>query len=226
MAFNFKNLAAPLVDLLYPPLCLHCQAVLSARGPLLCTLCLEQLELVETAERCRTCFSPFYKGGCERCIHRPVVIRRQLAACEAIGPASTLLRAFFQGKEEVIPGMASLMGYQWLKHKMLLPDLLIPLPGHAKMGGKEGKKMLRSLAQEVGKIFDLPVMCSLRQKWDYRHFLQEGEFRNCFRVGKGEPLCDVRILLIAPVFDDALLREAGEQLKLLFPAEISALGFA
>lgn len=220
MAFNFKKLAAPFVDLLYPPLCLHCQVTLPVRGPLFCSLCLEQLELMETANRCRTCFSLFYKGRCERCIHRPVVIRRQLAACEAIGPASTLLAAFLQGKEEVLSGMASLMGYQWLKEKMLLPDLLIPLPG-----GGEVKKMSRGLALEVGKIFDVPVRSSLRQRWDYHRFLKDGEFRNAICVRKGEPLCDARILLIAPVLDDALLREAAEQLQPYFPAEITALGF-
>ena len=39
-------------------------------------------------------------------------------------------------------------------------------------------------------------------------------------------LCDKKILLIAPLLDDALLRCAGQKLKAFFPAQIDALSFA
>ncbi len=220
MAFSFKRLTAPLIDLLYPPLCLHCQQLLSKRGPLFCAPCLEHVELIPTENRCRTCFALLYKGRCERCIHRRVVIRRQMAACEAMGPAASLLSGFYQGKKEVLPGMASTMAYQWLEQKNALPDLIIPLPG-------TDKEMTLLLAQELGQLFSVPVASVLKQCWDREHFFTQGGFRTRLSAveSKGEALCDRRLLLIAPLLDDLLLRKAGEELKLFFPSEITALAF-
>ncbi len=224
---RFKSAAQAFVHLLYPPLCLHCQTALKQRVPLFCSACLEQLSLTETNERCRTCFAELHKGRCDRCIHRPVVIRRQLAACDAMGPAGTLLRTLCNGSKDCISAAASLMAYQWLEQKLLLPDFLIPLPTSFWNKQKAGFDPHLLLAIALGKIFSAPVLSVLQKKFDRFHFLTHGDFRHCVKakVKDGGVLCDRRILLVAPEMDDAAFRSAGNELKAFFPSQIEALAF-
>jgi predicted amidophosphoribosyltransferase len=219
--FNFSHF-------LYPPLCLHCQALLAKRLPLFCKECLEQLSLLEVKERCWTCLGPFYKGRCERCIHRPLVIHKQLAACEAYGPAGSLLKGLEMGRKECVQPAASLMAYQWLEQKMPLPDFLLPLPVSFWQKQKSGFDINWELASAVGRIFSVPVSPLLKRRFDTTQFLTQGEFRARIqpKLKSSDAICDKRLLLIAPLLNDRELRSAGEGLKAYFPTQIDALCFA
>jgi predicted amidophosphoribosyltransferase len=206
---------------------MHCQALLEKRKGLFCPSCLEQISLVDREERCRTCFAELYKGRCERCMHRSVVIHHQIAACEPMGPAKTLLSGIDKGRRECIPAAASLMAYQWLKQKMPVPDLIIPLPSSFWKRQQHGFDAKRLLANEIGKIFSCPVLPVLRQTFDREHFLTQGEFR--FRIYPAKKrrasLCDQRLLLVTPVLDDNLCRRVGKELQIFFPEQIQVLAF-
>lgn len=216
----------PFLHLFYPLLCLHCQEELAAAGPLFCPGCLEHLSLIETKGRCRTCFAELSKGRCDRCIRRKVVIHRQLAACEAMGPVHALIREIYQGRRDCIAAAASLMAYQWLEQKMLLPEYLIPLPSSFWQKQKIGLDISLCLAQEIGKIFSIPTLSILRRKFDRSHFLTTGEFCHLFKAKKAGVLCDRRVLLISVEQSDSSFRLAGQELKAFFPAQIDALSFA
>ncbi|GEM_PF-6724100 len=219
--------ADALLRLLYPLLCMHCHKELSIRGPLFCSICLEQLSLVEREGRCRTCFYELHKGRCEKCIHRKVVIHHQLAACEQMGPAHTLLREIDQGNKKAVTAVASLMAYQWLEAQYLLPEILIPLPISFWRQQKIGFDPQQLLSQEIGKIFNLSTLSVLRRRFDHSHFMTQGEFsyRVEGRKQRGDSLCDRRVLLIALEQNDTLFRSAGKELKLFFPTQIDALAF-
>jgi predicted amidophosphoribosyltransferase len=223
MDFNFKWL----IDVFYPPLCLHCQTRLAFKEPLFCATCLEQITLIEGQERCRVCFAELGKGRCERCSHRPVIVHRQLAACEAFGPAQTLVHALNQGRKECIPAAASLMAYQWLKHNLPIPDFLIPLPLSFWQKQRHGFDLNRELCQELSKLFTCSMCSALKLRFDRKHFLAEGEFKSCFQpiARKQKHLVDRHLLLIAPTLDDAQLRQAASELKAAFPTRIDALTF-
>jgi predicted amidophosphoribosyltransferase len=120
------------------------------------------------------------------------------------------------------------MAYQWLEHKLLLPEYLIPLPVSFWQRHKLGFDPHLLLAKELGKIFSVPVFSVLRKKFDRTHFLTQGEFRHHLvaKREKGAALCDRRILLVAPKLEDALFRSAGKVLKEFFPGQIDALAFA
>lgn len=219
--------AEALLRLLYPMLCMHCQKELLIRGPLFCSTCLEQLSLVEGKGRCRTCFHELHKGRCEKCIHRKVVVHHQLAACERMGPAHTLLAEIDKGHKKAVAAAASLMAYQWLEAKFLLPEILIPLPTSFWKQQKVGFDPHKQLAQELGKIFNVPTLSVLKNKFDRSRFLTQGEFayrlEGCKK--KGENLCDRRVLLITLEQNDALFRQVGKALQLFFPSQIDALAF-
>lgn len=226
MAFNIKETVEQALGLLFPRLCVHCNSRVPKAKLLFCPTCLEQISLIDVQERCRTCFAELHKGRCERCIHRPVVIQHQLAACETMGPAHTLLNGIHGGKRECISPAASLMAYQWLEQKMLLPDLLIPFPVSFWQKQKHGFDANFLLAEKIGEIFSTKVQRVLKRKFDRRHFLTEGELAFYYRLNHKGPLCDLRLLLIAPILDDAQLRRAGIELKSHFPAQIDALAFS
>lgn len=217
MAFNFKSL----LHFVYPPLCLHCLALLLQRCPVLCSCCLEQLSLVPAQERCFTCFSLLQKGRCDTCIQRPVVIRRQIAALERMGPAATLLQYLLRGDRSVVAPLSALMAYQWLDYKMPLPDLIIPLPPFC----FQSVNPSLLLAKEVGRTFSVPVLSVLKKTVDSQAFVTEGVCQSKFEVKKkrSELLCDRKLLLIADTLDDRLLRRAAEVLQPFFPMQIYAL---
>jgi predicted amidophosphoribosyltransferase len=217
-----------LLNLFYPPLCLHCQALLSNRQLLFCPICLEQISLIDAKERCRTCFAEIDRGKCNRCIKRKVVIQHQIAACEMFGPAKTILNGIQSGKRECIPAAASLMAYQWLEMKMPLPDFLVPLPSRFLEKQRWGFDPKFLLAFELSKIFAVPVKSILQKKFDRELFLTKGEFQHRVQLSKRkkEILCDRSILIVVPILDDAQLRSIGKELKMHFPAQIDVLAFA
>lgn len=229
MVFNIKLTAAAkmLLHLIYPPLCVHCQGVLKQRLPRFCQTCLEQIALMEVTDRCRTCFAELYKGKCQRCKQRSVVIQRQLAACECLGPARSLANSLQKGQWEYLSAAASLMAYQWLEQKFHLPDFLIPLPGSLGQKLKSGFDVNEQLTKELSKILAIPTCLALQRKFDHELFLTQGECRFRFEGIKKqmEVLSDQRALLIALHLEDDILRQAGSELKSCFPAQLDALCF-
>jgi competence protein ComFC len=225
---TFRSAAHAVLNLFYPPLCLHCQTLLPQRNVLLCAMCQEQIPMIDAQDRCRTCFDALYHGKCKRCMHRPVVIHRQMAVCEAMGPANALLNGIHSGRQECLSAAASLMAYRWLELKMPLPDLLIPFPSSFWKKQRSGLDPQRLLTEELGKLFSVPVRSLLKRTFDRDHFLTQGKFRSRVQLlgQKQEILCDRRVLLVALTLDDDLLRSAGYQLKPFFPAQIDALAFA
>lgn len=226
MAFSIKKVGAALLNIAYPPLCAHCQERLSQRGPQFCPACLEQLSLIETQDRCRTCFAELSKGGCERCKKRPIVIHRQMAACEALGPAKSLLHALENGRKECFSAAASLMAYQWLQQKMPLPHFLIPFPVSFWHKQKHGFDVNLQLATELSKIFSVPMYKAFTRKFDRSHLLSQGEIHFRLHLSKAHLLCDQHLLLVAPLLDDELFRSAGNELRACFPLRLDALAFA
>ncbi len=216
------------LNLLYPPLCLHCQLLLSERKVLLCPTCLEQISLINSTDRCRTCFAEIHRGRCERCMTRTVVIHRQMAACEAYGPAQAILNGIQAGKSECIPAAAALMAYQWLELKMPMPDLLIPLPLSFWKKQKLGFDFQLKLAKELGKIFSVPVHSVLQSKFDRDRFFTQGEFHHRIQLlnNQRETPRDRRVLITTHLLDDALFRAVGKELNTCFPAQMDALAFA
>jgi predicted amidophosphoribosyltransferase len=224
----YKHVIQSLLNLLYPPLCLHCKALLPQRNVLFCPSCLESISLIEPQGRCRTCFAELNQGRCKRCMKRRVVVQRQIAACEAFGPTNALLQGVLNAKRETIPAAASLMAYQWLALKMPLPDVLVPLPTSFWQRQRFGFDPHGMLAHELGKILAVPVYSLLNRRFDWEQFLTQGEFhhRVLLKKNQNKIVCDRRVLIVAPLLDDVRLRSIGKELKPHFPAQIDALAFA
>jgi len=215
----------PILNILFPPLCLHCEERLEKDRTLFCTACLEQLIPIDPEGRCRICFAE--DNPCQRCMTRTVVIKRQAAACSDFGSARTLAAYLEKGNTQFLSAAASLMLLQFSHLEWPLPDLIIPLPGSLWERCKKGKSMNALLVQELTRLLNCPSEIVLRAVFDKRSFLEEAEIRTkpVLIERKKKHLCDKRILLIAVKLDDDLFRQAAEALQEGFAAEIYALTF-
>ncbi|HEY2811818.1 MAG TPA: hypothetical protein VGJ00_10580 [Rhabdochlamydiaceae bacterium] len=214
-----------LLDILYPPLCLHCDATLEKNRTLFCTSCLELLSLIETSERCPCCFAED-PSPCARCIERPVVIKKQAAACAAFGPAYTLTTSLEMGQEQYIPAAASLMALQWTTLHWPPPDYVAALPCSFWARCKKGGAVSYALAKALSRALHIPLCAPLSAGFDWRGFRERAVFKPAFVLRKKQEICDKRILLISLHLDDALLRAAGEALRAGFAKEVYALSFS
>jgi predicted amidophosphoribosyltransferase len=183
---------------------------------------------METQGRCWRCFGLLYNGGCQRCMHRQPLIHRQMAACEVVGPAKNLLQGIGQGCGRCIAAAASLMVYQWLEQGQLVPEAIVAVPILLWKRLAKGNDPALQLAQQVGKIMGAPLVSALKTKWDQTRFLTQAEFGCRFEANKkgAALLCDKRVLLIAPLLDDALFQSAAKELSFSYPGQIGALAFA
>jgi hypothetical protein len=212
MGFNFERL----LDFLYPPLCLHCDAYLERGQKLFCSLCLEQLALLDPAERCPTCFieKPPAKK-CPRCSIRTSLIKRQAAACACFGPARTLASSLKKGHEERIPAIVSLLALQCTQLGWPPHDCVTMLPGSA------------LLAKQMARQSERPFVPLLKARFDKDAFLSRGIFTTHYRMieKNKKQVWDKRVLVIALELDDLRFRAAASLLQAACAREIYTLSF-
>jgi predicted amidophosphoribosyltransferase len=174
---------------------------------LLCPACLEHLQLLQTTDRCRYCFSGVKNNDvCEKCRRKKVVYKRAAATCSALGPAKTLFHYFKRGTNpELAQSLGALMTMQYLQLQWPLPDVVVPLSTSWLTRLHVGHDPIVSLAREVAKGFEKPLVCNQK-----RH-----------------PIADKRILLITDelVGENERLRQTATALQEHFPLEIYALAF-
>jgi len=222
MGFNFDKL----LDILYPPLCLHCDAFLEKGKKLFCALCLEQLTPIDPQERCPTCFAekaPAKK--CTRCCSRHRVIKCQAASMPGFGPASTLSTSLKKGHEERLLAAASLLALQWTQLNWPLHDAVTALPLSTFARFKRGYDINALLAQEMARLTQRPFISYFRAKFDSAAFLTKGELTTRYVLKEKRDIFDKRILIVALELDDLSFRAAGSLLQGAYAKEIYSLSF-
>ncbi len=217
------------VDLIYPPLCLYCEAKLPPTSPLFCERCLEFLRPLPMEGHCMRCFDELGKHtACQRCRMRPVMIHRQAAVTAAFGPAKTLLSRLERSEFHLIQAVASLILLQFAQLGWAVPDAIVPVPIPWWQRLKRGQDVNLLLARELAASLERPILRPFVSGIDWGKFGSADGLQQKYtiKMRAKEALCDQRLLLISLNFDDALFRESGEALQEGFPAEINALGFA
>jgi predicted amidophosphoribosyltransferase len=161
----FHPLKDSFLNLIYPPLCLHCGDSLAKEERQFCTPCLQNLALIEPSERCPLCFC---ERPCMRCRNHPLGLERLAAACEREGPAATLLNLLKRGDSPYLAkGAAALMAAQFLRLEWPLPDLLVPIPLSFLRWWAHGYNPSELLAHSLSEILDRPVASLLKKRDDY-----------------------------------------------------------
>lgn len=224
------------VNLVYPPLCLHCKGGMQQDSNLLCNECLAFLELINPSERCPYCFSIDFcpeRRVCADCIRRPPILNGIAAAFDYFGPASTLVRKLKYGDLPYLAkGCGAYLAAQFLCLEWPMPDVIVPMPIAFSHWLERGYNQSLLLAQSLAAILHCPVQEALvRESGDYS---QAGLTRQqriqldgaCFRLKPNLQLRDKSVLLIDDVMTTgSTLRKCAEVLLEDQPESIYGLTF-
>ena len=120
-----------LLELLYPPACIACAKVMTARTAFCetCELAVERLP----AARCRTCAEPgsFPRDTCPRCHTSPPPFTRAWAPFAHEGPIARAIHRFkYEDHPELAPALAELLSTECRPFLSRAPRVLLALPLH------------------------------------------------------------------------------------------------
>lgn len=222
------------INLLYPPLCLHCQAAMHNDTHLLCDPCVELLELINPAERCPQCFSANYcsnKRLCNECLQRAPILDGIAAAFDYVGPAASLVRKLkYANQPYLAKGCAAYLAAQFLQLNWPMPDVIVPVPISLTHLLERGYNQSMQLSLHLAEILQVPVQEALgRKSGDYS---QAGLTRRqrcqlggtCFKMKSGQHIQDKCVLLIDDVTTTgSTMRKCAEAMVEAYPAKIYGL---
>lgn len=166
-----KKWASSLGDLIYPPLCLHCHALLPNSSIIFCNSCLTQMEVINPEERCKICFS--YLGNeksCQVCLKQPPRSYDRLASVfDYEGPPATLIRQLkYSKKPYLAKGASAYLAFQILQLNWPIPDYFIPVPLSFSHWLERGYNQSELLTDALAEHFQRPKLNAiLRKSGDY-----------------------------------------------------------
>lgn len=233
-AMYLKKLLKSCVDLVYPPICLHCRDTLLQDRELLCETCFDLLELIDVKLHCPACFSIQYctkKMHCVKCASKKSSLTYIAAAFEYKGAPSTFVKEFKYGNKPYLSqGLGSFMTAQFIQLKWPIPDLIVPVPQSFSRWLTRGYNQAELLSDSIGQLIERPVVKALIRKSD--DFSQAG-LSLCQRLKlngksiylkKNQNLQDKVILLVDDVLTTGTtLQICAEALLEDYPNSIYAL---
>lgn len=223
-----------LLNLIYPPLCLHCKATLYSDSHLLCGDCLGLLELIEPSERCPYCFSYCYEQKvCSDCRKRHPIFNGLAASFDYVGPAETLVRRLkYSDQPYLAKGCGAYLSAQFLRLEWPIPDVIVPVPIALTHWLERGYNQSLLIAETFSEILERPVQDALlRKSGDYSQaglsLAQREKLEgNTISLRKNQNLQDKIILLVDDVMTSGnTMRKCAETLLSDCPSQIYGLTF-
>lgn len=222
------------LNLIYPPCCLHCKAVLLVDSHLLCADCLSLLELIDTTDRCPHCFSLEYspeKRLCGICKKNYPVLNGLASTFEYVGPAATLIRKLkYSDQAYLAKGCGAYMAAQFLELDWPMPDVIVPVPIAFTHLLERGYNQSELLGQSLSELLQCPVQEALKRKsGDYSQAGLNHEQRiklegSSITIKPNQNLQDKNILLVDDVMTSgSTMRKCAEALLSDCPASIYGL---
>jgi len=229
-----KPLLKHLLDFIFPPFCLHCSFALDGKTQLLCPACLEQMELIDPAQRCRYCFGQELVSKfrvCNSCLHHRPIWHRAASVFEHRGAARCIIHAMKNdNKPYLARGLGAFMALQFLRLEWPLPDMIIPVPTTLARWIQRGYHPSLHLANIFGDIIKRPVLQALKRKsgdfsqtrldWVQRKKLS----KKAFRLSKRHSIEEKTLLLVDDLIATGATAECCTQILLEgFPKKIYIL---
>jgi len=148
---------------LFPTVCALCGDD-GWRGRELCRGCERDLPSIEAA--CRQCGVPLPVAGlCGRCQRRPPAFTHTLAAFHYVPPMDTLVKRLkFEGKLHLAGLLGSLLADRLDPPLTWLPDVIVPVPLHARRLRERGYNQALEVARPIAARLGVPI--------DWRHVVR------------------------------------------------------
>ncbi len=233
------SLPQRLLDLLFPPQCVHC----GASGALLCATCSAAIAAAPEP-RCKRCDRPLYTRGRTHCaLCDRLVAQGQTSAVDRIvvasvyeGPLGSAIRALkFRRQRRLAAALGGLL-IDAARRAGLTVDVIIPMPLHARRRRERGYNQASLLARPLARALGVPLRDDLvirsratqpqtRLNISQRHANVSGAFT--LTTMAAAALAGKRIALVDDVTTtSATLAAAAEALLAAQPAAIYALAVA
>jgi len=159
-----QRLLAPLVDLLFPPICHLCKEYLSSAGEvLLCPECLAKAVPVGTP-KCNCCGQQFVSPigtdhRCGPCITAPPPFAAARAALLFEGSTRDLIHQFKYGKRTLLRQPLGLLAAAYLDDfaREFGADLIVPVPLHVKRLRQRGFNQALLLGEIFSRKWRVPL---------------------------------------------------------------------
>lgn len=235
MSISLKRVVKSFLDLVYPPLCLHCKATLEHENPVFCNDCLQLMTPVDPSERCPYCFSFEFSSltekCCRRCIENPLLFDRIAAVFDYEGPPATLVKQLkYGGQIHLAHGGGAYLAAQFITLGWPIPDVVVPMPASRLKRLERGYNQSALLAEAFAEIIGRPVTDIMHRKsGDFSQAGLDFEQRlklqsSTFDVKPNVKLHGKTVLLIDDVMTTGTtLKCCAEALRLAFPKQIYAL---
>jgi hypothetical protein len=148
----------PILDFLFPPLCLVCKERCSTK--FFCPDCWQLCALPDPVERCRNCFEELDQRGnlCQQCRQDPLLPAVRATVFDSESPARLL------GLDSC-NAMAGFTVLQWIQLEWPLPDAIISMPDPDSL----------SLGRAFATLLDCPFVRALDSACAYREDRLEEE---------------------------------------------------
>lgn len=229
-----RKVAKAFANLLYPPLCLHCNNTLSSDAPIFCESCLKIMQLIDPADRCPFCFSTAYDRPayfCSDCSRIPPIFDKIAAAFDYLGPAATLIRRMKYGDQPYLAkGAGAFLAAQLLRLEWPMPDFIIPVPISFMHWVERGYNQSRLLSENMGVLLQISIADILiRNSGDYSQAALSRKQRielegKTILLKKKVDLRDKTILLVDDVMTTgSTLRKCAEVILEEGPARVYGL---
>lgn len=193
-----------------------------------------QLEVLECAERCPTCFKEKTKNiVCLECHHSKSPFLGLASVFEYEGPAASLIKKLKYGKQDYLAqSMGAYLAAQFIHLNWPIPDIIIPVPISTSHYFMRGFNQSELLAKSLSMIIQRPLLIGLgRYSGDYSQAGLSHQQRNTLGktsliIFNKENISNKIVLLIDDVATTGqTLKRCGETLQLAKPKAIYGLTF-
>ncbi len=168
-----KKLCINLLNFVYPPFCLHCEAPLENQTNIICPLCMSLMQIINPIGRCISCFAygpSNVNKICSSCAREPPLWDKAAAALDYEGPAVTLITAMKYGNQpHLAKGAGAFMASQLVQLGWHFPDLIVPVPIPVTRWVQRGYNQCDHLAKNLGGLIDRPVCKILKRRSGDQH---------------------------------------------------------
>ncbi len=229
------KLLSPLVHLLFPPLCLHCEKRMKNHAYPFCFSCKEELELLNPEYRCVHCFSLLEekKMLCENCAQQKAPYKRVASVFEYLSPAGSLVKALkYQSRVDFAKTLAAFMVIQFEQLGWPRPELIVPAPQTWLRSLERGFNQSKLIAEHMSEMLEIEMQDVLKRKaggFSQNKLSKEARKdldESLFTLKKNADLSDKVILLIDDVMTtSSTIRCCGKALQEGLPKSIYALTF-